>query len=200
MRGNIRELRFGGVIKTYWHRKNRYYKTAEKKVIETVELYSAPTVGGALGHHGELLVLEGFAKKGFLLTGRHTQEYGGRGWSGGDHNLDMIVEKDDQAYGVEVKNTLTYIDREDFDVKIKLCGELGVTPVFAVRMLPTTWFKELVHKAKGFGLIFEWQLYPFGHKAVADEVRATLGLPVDCPASLEEGTMDRFVNWHKGSL
>jgi len=108
----------------------------------------------------------------------------------------MIVERDEEAYGVEVKNTLTYIDREDFEVKIKLCEQLGVTPVFAVRMLPTTWFRELVNEVGGFGLIFKWQLYPFGHKSVADEVRAKLGLPVDCPVSLEEGTMDRFVNWH----
>ena len=31
VKSNLKELRFGEVIKTYWHRRNRYHKTTEKR-------------------------------------------------------------------------------------------------------------------------------------------------------------------------
>jgi hypothetical protein len=193
-------LSFGGKIKTYWHSRNRYYKRPMGQLVKMVELYSSPTVGGALGHHGELLTLEGFAKKQFVLKGRHTAEYKDQKWTKTAHNLDMIVERDGLAYGVEVKNTLSYIEKNEFDTKIEICRTLGLKPVFAVRMLPKNWIWELLHKQDGFALIFKWQLYPYGHKTVADLVKKELGLPVDCPKSLYETTMTRFTDWHEEKL
>jgi len=110
--------------------------------------------------------------------------------------MDFIFERDGQAYGIEVKNTLGYMDREEFETKIRLCREIGVRPVFAARMLPKTWINDLIN-AGGFALILKYQLYPWAHRELAKTVRSELGLPVDAPRRLNEGTMKRFLKWHE---
>lgn len=77
-----------------------------------------------------------------------------------------------------------------------LCNYLGLRPVFAVRMIPKTWVNEVV-KAGGFALIMGYQLYPWGHRDLAQRVQREFRLPVDSPRSLEEGTMKRFLRWHE---
>jgi hypothetical protein len=69
----------------------------------------------------------------------HAEEansYGEKMWDNTNHNLDLIFERDGVAYGVEVKNTLGYLDIEEFLTKIRLVRHIGVKPVFAVRALP----------------------------------------------------------------
>ena len=96
----------GGEIHLLWHAGYRYHRRAAEKLVRLVEEYASPNVGGALGSHGELIVLEGFAQQRFILAGRNTNEYGGRRWSETGHDLDFIFERDGRVYGVEVKNTL----------------------------------------------------------------------------------------------
>jgi hypothetical protein len=164
-----------------------------------VEEYADPNIGGVIGLHGEFMVLEGFARSEFVMRGRNTRAFGGRLWMESDHNLDFIFEKDGQAYGLEIKNTLGYMDYREFQIKIRLCRFLGIRPVFVARMLPRTWMNELI-KAGGFGLILKYQLYPWSHKVLAQRVAAELGLPVDAPRVLNEGTMKRFLAWHRKNL
>ncbi len=80
------------------------------------------------------------------------------------------------AYGVEVKNTLGYLDIEEFLTKIRLARHLGLTPVFAVRALPKTSVYALI-QAGGYAMIMRYQFYPWTHKDVADKIRRALGLP-----------------------
>ena len=68
------------------------------------------------------------------MASRNTREYQGRVWETSEHNLDFIFERDGIAYGIEVKNTLGYMDREEFLLKIKLCEWLGIKPVFVCRI------------------------------------------------------------------
>jgi hypothetical protein len=163
--------------------------------VDLVEEYADPNIGGAVGLHGESMVLEGFARCEFVMRGRNTREFGGRVWTETGHNLDFIFQKDGQAYGVEVKNTLGYMEYEEFQAKIRLCRFLGIRPVFAVRMVPKTWINEVV-TAGGFALIMKYQLYPWSHKGLAKRVSEELGLPVDAPRALSDGTMRRFLDWH----
>lgn len=160
-----------------------------------VEEYSDPNIGAALGLHGETMVLEGFARTQFVMASRNTREYQGRVWTDTDHNLDFIFERDGIAYGIEVKNTLGYMDREEFFLKIKLCERLGIKPVFVCRMLPRSWIYDL-NKSGGFALILKYQLYPWTHRELARRVQEALTLPVDAPRYLAEGTMNRFLKWH----
>ena len=190
-----RPLVGGGTIKLLWHRRFRYYRRGAARLVQLVNEYSAPNIGAALGLQGEALVLEGFASIEFVMKGRDKNEYGGKSWTETEHNVDFIFERDGQAYGIEVKNTLGYMDRIEFETKIQLCRRIGVRPVFAARMLPKTWIKDLIDVG-GFALILKYQLYPWAHRDLARTVRSELGLPVDAPRRLNEGTMKRFLSWH----
>ncbi len=192
-----RKLSSGGTIKLLWHRRFRYYKREAARVVDLVNEYSAPNIGAALGLQGEALILEGFASIEFVMKGRETREYGGLAWTKSDHDMDFIFERDGKAYGVEVKNTLGYMDRTEFEIKIRLCRQLGIRPVFAARMLPRSWINDLINVG-GFALIIKYQLYPWAHRELARRVRLELDLPVDAPRRLSDGTMARFLRWHEG--
>jgi hypothetical protein len=120
-----RNLVSGGTIKLLWHRRFRYYKREAARVVDLVNEYSAPNIGAALGLQGEALILEGFASIEFVMKGRETNEYGGLSWTETDHDVDFIFERDGKAYGVEVKNTLGYMDRMEFDIKIRFVSAAG---------------------------------------------------------------------------
>jgi hypothetical protein len=196
IRSEARALKNSGPIHLMWHRKYRYFKRDAQRVVDLVEEYANPNISGALGIQGELLVLEGFAQRQFVLRGRHTREFEDRRWEESEHELDFIFERDGVGYGVEVKNMLGYMDHDELELKIRLCGQLGVKPVFVARMLPKSWIKEIVD-AGGFALVLKYQLYPVTHLDLARRVNQELGLPVDAPRALAMGTVDRFVRWHE---
>ncbi len=168
-------------------------------VMKLVEEYSSPDIGGYLGLHGETMVLEAFARNQFVMIGRNVNDYKGKKWEETDHNLDFIFERDGVAYGLEVKNTLGYMEHEELRIKTKMCQYLGLKPVFVVRMIPKSWIHEL-NSAGGFGLILKYQLYPWTHKELAKRVSEALQLPVDAPKALHDGTMQRFITWHNKNL
>jgi hypothetical protein len=190
-----RSLASGSELKLIWHRRHRYYKRDAARVAKLVEEYGSPNMCAAIGLHGEQMVLGGFARREFVMRGHHTRKYREGEWLKTQHNLDFIFERDGVAYGVEVKNTLSYMDREEFTTKIALAEHLEVVPGFAVRMLPKSWMKELIDHG-GYGMILKYQLYPWTHGELAKRVAKELGLPVDSPRALADGTMDRFVTWH----
>ena len=164
-----------------------------------MEEYGSPNIGGALGLHGEQMILGGFARRQFVLRGHNTKRHMDKEWTKTNHNMDFIFERDGLAYGVEVKNTLSYMDQSEFATKMELCEHLGIAPVFVTRMIPKTWVKELIDRG-GYAMILKYQLYPWTHMELARRVARELGLPVDAPKTLAEGTMDRFVNWHEKRL
>jgi len=191
-----RPLRTGGTIHLLWHRSYRFYRRSASRVVALVEAYAQPAITEALGLHGELMALEGFARCQFVLHGRDTRAYGGTQWQASEHTLDFIFARDGLLYGVEVKNALAYMDYEEFRIKRALCRALGLRPVFVVRMLPRSWIQELIADG-GYGMILKYQLYPWTHRALARQVAQELGLPVDAPRALAEGTLTRFLRWHQ---
>jgi hypothetical protein len=194
-----RTLKTSGTIHVLWHRGYRFYRRNAKRLVELVDEYADPNIGGVIGLHGEIMVLEGFARNQFVMRGRNTREFAGRIWTRTNHNLDFIFERDERAYGVEVKNTLGYMDQDEFKIKIEMCGFLGLRPLFAARMLPRTWIHDL-NTAGGYGMIMGYQLYPWTHKELARKVAKELVLPIDAPKALYDGTMQRFVEWHEKQL
>ncbi len=168
-------------------------------MIEIVEEYANPNIGAALGLHAEMLILEGFARNEFVMKGRDSRTYGNNKWTETEHDLDFIFVRDSVAYGVEVKNKLGYMDYDELKIKIRLCIKLGIKPLFVVRMIPGHWIYE-ISRAGGFALILKYQLYPWTHRELAKMVANELELPVDSPRALEQGTMDRFLRWHKENM
>jgi hypothetical protein len=194
IRTETRQLSTGSEIKLLWHRNYRFYKRSADEVFKLVDNYTVSATDGALGMQGEHLVLAAFARQKFLLVGEETKTYGSKTWEATNHDLDFIFEREGIAYGVEVKNTLGYLDIGEFITKIRLARYIGVKPVFAVRALPKTWTQALI-QAGGYAMIMGFQFYPWTHKEMAEKIRSTLWLPVDTPKRIEQGTMQRFENW-----
>lgn len=194
-----RKLATGGAVNLLWHRTHRYFRRDATRVVNMIEQYADPNIGGAVGLHGELMVLEGFARCQFVMRGRNTNRFESKSWTDTNHDLDFIFERDGVRYGIEVKNTLGYMEHEELLTKVNLCEHLGIKPVFVARMLPKSWIEE-VRGAGGFSLILKYQLYPLAHRELARKVSSELGLPVDSPKALADGTMDRFVQWHRKNL
>ena len=197
--GEERRLSWGGMITLYWHKSYRYYKRKAMEVVNLVEEYSRPEISGSMGRHGELMVLDAFARFEFLQVGRETNKYSGRKWERTNHNLDFIFRKDGIEYGVEVKNTLGYMDYEEFKIKREICLFLNLRPIFVVRMMPKSWMKELIDDG-GYGMILRFQLYPWTHRELARRVSSRFKLPVDAPRQIEDGTMIRFLKWHEKNV
>jgi hypothetical protein len=184
-----------GSITIYRAKRHRYWRRQAEEIIGLVSMFSDPAFTAALGAQGELLFDAALASVGFIPTHRKVRSYAGTTWSETGHDLDRIFSRDGVAYGAEVKNTLGYIGRDELLVKIRMCRHLGVRPLFIVRMAPKNYINE-VQKEGGFTLVFKYQLYPFGQKAFADRVKATLGLWTDSPARISQGTVERFLKWH----
>lgn len=100
LKSEMRDLAFGGAVKLIWHRAYRFQKRRAERLLDLINEYSAPNIGGALGLHGELMVLEGFAKNQFVMWGREVNEHGGVKWLESEHDLDFVFGRDGIGYGV----------------------------------------------------------------------------------------------------
>lgn len=194
-----RELPNKQRIHLMWHRSHRYRQKDSRQLMQLVGEYVNPNVSAVIGLNAERMVLDGFTSHGFVVRGRETRTLGDLTWEQTDHNLDFIFERDGVVYGTEVKNRLGYMDQRELKAKMAMCSHLGIRPLFVSRMFPKTWTYDL-YKAGGFGLILRHQLYPISHKELAKRVREELGLPVDTPRNLYEGTMNRVLKWHGGTV
>jgi hypothetical protein len=183
-------------LRVYFSLKNRYWRRQAETLRRLVARFSTSDFARGLGRHGETMFDAALPTVGLVPAGRDVREYRGRRWTRTPHNLDRIFERDGVAYGVEIKNTLDYIPRDELRIKIVMCRELGLRPLFIMRSAPKNYMKNIID-AGGYGLIFGFQLYPFGQEAFAREVSAALGLPVDCPRRIAEGTVQRFLRWHR---
>ena len=188
-------LKIGSPITLWWNKKKRYQKRPIRAVLDLVNEYSNPRVSECLGLHGQQMILGAFARSGFHILAEDANEFRGRKWIASNHNLDFIIERDGRCYGVEVKNTLGYIRKEEFELKTRLAQDLGLTPMFVVRMMPGDWIWRL-KKMGGFVLALRYQLYPLAYQDLATRIKERFELPVDTPRRLYDATMQRVVDWH----
>ena len=135
----------------------------------------------------------------FLACGEDIREYRGKKWDETEHNLDFIIERDDVAYGCEVKNRWGYIERGELEVKLRMCRHLGVRPLFIMRGSPKS-YNKLVIDEGGYTLVFVAHLYPFGMGELVRKVREELTLEADSPRAIPAGIIDRFMKWHRKNV
>lgn len=177
----------------------RYIKRDINRRIKLIKRYTDPVIVRAVGEYAELLSEFMFVANNFEIVGRNTNEYKGEKWTKTNHNLDFIIQKDGIAYGVEVKNTLSYMERDEFDVKLDICEHLGVIPLWILRYAPKPQFDEI--KARnGFILIFKSQIYPLGQKPLTDEIWKLMRLPVAIWKKFPEKVEKRFLSIHKSQI
>jgi hypothetical protein len=195
----LQELSPGVPLRFYFSRRNRYWKRRAGEVRGLVREFSDQTFTNALGVQAELLVDAGLPRIGFQPMAYNVRAWGGEEWRGTNHDLGRVFVRDGIAYGAEIKNRLGYIPREEFNVKLMMCRHMGLVPLFVARMMPKTYIEQ-VRREGGFSWIMKHQFYPLSHRDLANRVKAELRLPVDCPARLQDSTLERFAKWHEAKL
>lgn len=142
-------------------------KRMKKRVIniaKIVEEYSNDRNAKVRGNQLESLVKNQLEISQFEIMSKNTNEYKGEKWIKTEHDLDFIAKKKGTNFviGVEVKNTLSFISKDEQDIKMDICDHLGIVPVFAVRWLKP--YIENVESRGGFSWIFKTQIHPFGYE------------------------------------
>ncbi len=191
-----REQNDGTTRHFYIHPSNRYPKRNINRMEKLINEFSQDHITRSCGQRAEDLFCMGLTKKGFKVEGENINEFKGKKWEKTGHNLDFIFERDGVYYGCEIKNTLSYIDREELDTKIEMCEFFKIIPLFIMRFAPKSYNNEIIRKG-GFALIFKYQFYEMSQINLVRRIKEVLELAVDCPRAVEEGTIKRFEDWHK---
>lgn len=186
-------------IRIYRSNGHRYWKRQAAELVKLVGEFSTQNFMRGVGLQGEVMFDAALPRIGFVPAGTKVRNWKGRTWTATGHDLDRVFVADGVAYGVEVKNKLEYIDRFELRTKIAMCEHLGLVPLFIMRSAAKTYIHE-INLAGGYALIFDYQLYPYAHRDLAQRVKSVLGLPVDCPASIADGTLQRLLKFHKKRL
>jgi hypothetical protein len=192
----LQELSADTHLRFYFNRRNRYWRRKAAEVRKLVLQYSDPTFTPVLGTQGELLIDAGLPRFGFMPIAEEVREWQGKKWDQSGHDLDRVFMRDGVYYGAQIKNRLSYIDRNEFRSKLAMCLVLGLKPLFIARMMPKTYINE-VRRSGGYSMIMKFQFYPVSHRELALRVRNELKLPVDCPRRLQDSTLQRFLDWHQ---
>ena len=130
--------------------------------------------------------------QGFSIIETHSRKYKDKKWTISNHNLDFIAEHRSKklTIGVEVKNTLPIIKRNEIEIKLQICDYLGITPVFAVRWLKP--YAYMIRNRGGFSWMFKTQIYPPGFEQLTKTLFNRLELPVTVRTDLPEKTIPIF--------
>lgn len=169
----------------------RSWRRKAQEKVKVVREFAA--IGKPMGKHAETQFDAGFAGIGFKREAMNVREWGGRVWTKSGHNLDRVYSRDGVAYGAEIKNTLRYIDAGEFYRKLAMCEELALHPLFIVRMMPGDYIFKVFERG-GFVIVFKYQMYPYGHEALAERVRLKLGFPTG--TEIAARTLKRFEQGH----
>lgn len=156
----------------------RYIKRKIKEREKIIKRYSDPTITKAIGAYAEMLFSFLFEIQKFNVVGRDTNEYSDRKWKRTKDRLDFILEKSGLSYGIEVKNTLGYIEKEEFWVKIEMCKYLGLIPLWILRSAPATQMED-IKRNNGFIILFKTQIYPPGQEPLVRDIWNYTRLPVN---------------------
>jgi hypothetical protein len=165
-----------------------------KKRANLIQKFSDWTILKGIGEYAEFLFESMFKINGFSIIGENSNEFNGLKWTRTDHDLDYIITKDNITYGVEIKNTLPYIEKEEFSIKIDMCNYLGIIPLFILRYAPNIQLNE-IKEHNGFILRFKTWIFPPGQYNLVKDVWNNLRLPISIwlgiPPKLERAFLEQ---------
>jgi len=182
-------------VNFYIHHSNRYAKRKINAMAKIIKEYSQDHINKSCGKQAENLFCLGFSKRDFRIVAEKVNMFGERKWTETGHDLDFIIERDKVPYGCEVKNTFSYIDKKELDVKIKMCKFLEIRPLFIMRYAPKSWINE-IYEEGGMALIFETKIFELSQIDLVNRIKSVLSLPAICSGAIPEGIKSRFENWH----
>ncbi len=145
-------------LRIYRAKSYRNWKREASEMAELVKGFSPGTpLGDSIGQHGELMFDAAFAYAGFTIAAKNVSDWNGRKWVGSGHDLDRIYLRDGIAFGAEIKNTLKYIPQHEFDIKLDMCRDLRLVPLFITRFSPKPYNWRVIQRG-GYAMLFKTQL------------------------------------------
>jgi len=184
-----------GTSRTFFiHPSNRYYRRVINRYNKIIDEYSDSDITRSCGHRAEDLFCLALTERGFRFLGKNTREFKGKKWEKTGHDLDFLLERNNNFWGCEVKNSLGYIDKKELMIKLEMCEFFKIRPLFIMRGSPTNYNNEII-KRGGFALIFEAQIYEISQRKLVKKIKEELDLPVDCPKAIPSGIIQRYENW-----
>jgi hypothetical protein len=188
-------------VRFIFHPSCRSTKRQIKRKLDLIRRFSAEDVSRGCGRYAEILFSRGLMISGFKFIAENTRQYQNRKWDATTHDLDYIFERDERAYGCEIKNRFEYMRSDEIALKIQICRHLGLIPLFIVRAAAKSYVNTVWTTSKGFTLIFQTHIYTEGHRDLVERIKQEFkGLPVDCPKDLPGSIVNRFLKWHRKQL
>jgi hypothetical protein len=159
------------------HKGKRILGSHMKAKAKTIALYDSPDISKDLGAHFEALVKQELRANQLQIVSTHTNSYKGKQWTKSRANLDIIADyPDGRAFGIQTKNELKSIEKDELLEQLEICDCLEIKPLFIVRYMP--WgLVPFVTDRGGFVITLGIQMYPLGHKKLCQQIQNKLSLP-----------------------
>jgi hypothetical protein len=143
---------------------------------KTISLYDSPVIGKDLADHFESLVKHELRSNNLTIVDTHSNEYKNRKWKNSKANLYFIAEHPDgRAFGVQAKNELKPIEKEELEEQLEICSYLNIKPIFIVRYMPFS-FTHLIKRQQGFLLVIGNQLWPLGYRKRCETIKTKMSI------------------------
>ncbi len=182
------------LIPTFYSEKE--IKGKLKRLSKQIDRYSHPKNTDLLGRHLHALVRKELQMHNFLIHSEgNVNSYDGKTWDETGEYLDIIAEHKQKklTLGLEIKNTLDPIEKDEVLSKIKMCNYLNITPVFACRWLEP-YRREMLERG-AFPWQFKIQMYPIGQDRFVEEMQKRFGFPISVMTELPIGSVRELENW-----
>lgn len=140
--------------------------------------YQYSSLSLALGEHLEGLVKYELRVAGFDIMKEHAREYREKKLTGRE-DIDIIARHRSSGLeiGVEVKNRLKVIQRNEVEKTLDICEFFGLVPVFAARWIQP--HIDLIRKRGGRAWEFGIQIYPPGFEGLVEKVKGRFSIGWD---------------------
>jgi len=156
---------------------NSIVESHMKSKAKVIALYDNPEISKDLGDHFESLVKLELRANQLRIVDTHTNSYRGKQWIKSKANLDIIAEHPDgRAFGIQAKNELKGIEKEELLEQLYICAFLQVKPIFIVRYMPWDFVPDVI-KRGGFVITLGTQLWPIGHRKLCEQIREKMSIP-----------------------
>lgn len=167
-----------------------------KRIVRHIDRYSRPKNTDMLGRYLHALVRKELKIHGFeILDEGKVNSYKGKVWDDTEHSLDIVAEHTVKkvVIGIEIKNTLEPLERDEWETKIQLCKKIGIIPVFACRWIGP--YKKEITQNGGFPWQFKTQMYPIGHESFVEEMKKKFRFPIDVRSEIPEESIKELEEW-----
>ena len=163
--------------KTLLQKNKKILQAHMKTKAKAISLYDSPETSKDLADHFESLVRHELRANQLRICATHANSYKGKQWKKSNANLDFIADyPDGRAFGVQAKNELKHMEKQELIDQLDICSYLGIKPIFIVRYMPFG-LVPLVTGRNGFVLIIGTQIYPIGYKRICEQIQDKLSIP-----------------------